>query len=327
MQAVQPQTFPVTFEYVGQTPARRKSRCARASPASSRSGYSRKARGQGGAAAVRHRSRAVPGAGRRPPKADVARAQAQKAQADRELARLQAARREARRSGRRKPTTRHRTPSSPPRRCKRRRRRLPSCSSTSVTRKVVAPISGLTSRAQKSEGSLVTANETLLTTISQIDPIWVLFSISENEQLRLNRAVAASQLELPKDNAYDVTVKLADGSTLAAQGPDQFRRHAHQSVDGTYEMRAEIANADGALKPGQFVRVILHGAERQNAIAVPQVAVLDGPQGKFVYVVGKDKDGKDIATPRPVDVGDWVDAEAPATSGSIEVGPEGRATR
>jgi membrane fusion protein (multidrug efflux system) len=54
--------------------------------------------------------------------------------------------------------------------------------------------------------------------------------------------------------------------------------------------------------------VILHGATRQNVIAVPQVAVMDGPQGKFVYVVGKDKEGKDVATPRPVVVGDWVDA-------------------
>ena len=66
-------------------------------------------------------------------------------------------------------------------------------------------------------------------------------------------------------------------------------------------MRAEIANADGALKPGQFVRVTLKGAVRNNALAVPQVAVLDGPQGKFVYVTGKDKDGKDVAVVRPID--------------------------
>ena len=75
-------------------------------------------------------------------------------------------------------------------------------------------------------------------------------------------------------------------------------------------MRAEIANPDGALKPGQFVRVILRGAERHERVAVPQVAVLDGPQGKFVYSLGKDKDGKDVATPRPIVVGDWVDASA-----------------
>jgi membrane fusion protein (multidrug efflux system) len=74
-------------------------------------------------------------------------------------------------------------------------------------------------------------------------------------------------------------------------------------------MRAEVVNRDAALKPGQFVRVVLRGAERKDALAVPQVAMLDGPQGKFVYVPAKDKDGKDIAQPRPVVLGDWVDAE------------------
>src|SRR5262249_10498143 len=68
-------------------------------------------------------------------------------------------------------------------------------------------------------------------------------------------------------------------------------------------------NADAALKPGQFVRVQLRGAARVNAIAVPQVAVLDGAQGKYVYVTGKDKDGKDIAVVRPVTLGDWVEVD------------------
>jgi membrane fusion protein (multidrug efflux system) len=74
-------------------------------------------------------------------------------------------------------------------------------------------------------------------------------------------------------------------------------------------MRAEIANADGALKPGQFSRVQLKGAVRPNALAVPQVAVLDSAQGKFVYVTGKDKDGKDIAVVRPVVLGDWIEQD------------------
>src|SRR5204863_6922862 len=73
-----------------------------------------------------------------------------------------------------------------------------------------------------------------------------------------------------------------------------------------FEMRAEISNADRLLKPGQFVRVKLSGAVRNNALAVPQVAVLDGTQGKFVYVADKDKDGKDIAAVRLVTLGEWV---------------------
>jgi membrane fusion protein (multidrug efflux system) len=174
--------------------------------------------------------------------------------------------------------------------------------------RVVAPVSGLTSRSVKSEGSLVAANETLLTTISQIDPIWVLFNVSENEQLRLTRGVASGALVLPANAAYDVTVVLADGTAFPRKGRINFADPRINPATGTYEMRAELPNADGALRPGQFVRVRLAGAMRQNAIAVPQAAVLEGPQGKFVYVTAKDKDGKDVASPRPITVGDWVES-------------------
>ena len=175
--------------------------------------------------------------------------------------------------------------------------------------RVNAPIAGLASRANKSEGSLVNANETLLTTVWQVDPIWVPFNVSENDQLVLNRAVAAGRLVLPKNNAWDVTVKLSDGSTYPRRGRINFSDPRVNPSTGTYEMRAEIGNADGVLKPGQFVRVELKGAVRNDAIALPQVAVLDGTQGKFVYVPGKDKDGKDIAVVRPVTLGAWVEAD------------------
>ncbi len=175
--------------------------------------------------------------------------------------------------------------------------------------RVNAPITGLSSRANKSEGSLVNANETLLTMIWQVDPIWVPFNVSENDRLALERAVAAGRLVLPKDNAYDVTVRLSDGSAFPRKGRINFSDTRVNPATGTYEMRAEIANADGALKPGQFVRVTLKGAVRNNALAVPQAAVLDGPQGKFVYVTGKDKDGKDVAVVRPIVLGDWIEVD------------------
>jgi membrane fusion protein, multidrug efflux system len=173
--------------------------------------------------------------------------------------------------------------------------------------RVAAPITGLSSRATKSEGSLVTAgSDSLLTTISQTDPMWVQFNVSENEQLRIDRAVADKKLDWPKDNTMDVIVKLADGTTLERKGRINFSDTRINTTTGTYETRAEFANADNALKPGQFVRVILNGAARRDAIAVPQVAVLEGPQGKFVYVAAKDKDGKDIAAPKPVVLGEWT---------------------
>jgi membrane fusion protein (multidrug efflux system) len=171
---------------------------------------------------------------------------------------------------------------------------------------VTAPINGLSSRAPKSEGSLVNANETLLTTISQVDPMWIPFSIAENEQLLINRGVREGRLTLPKDNAFDVQVRLADGSTLDRKGRINFSDTRINPSTGTFEMRAEVTNRDGLLKPGQFVRVKLLGAVRNNALAVPQVAVMDGAQGKYVYVLDKDKDGKDIAAVRPVTLGEWV---------------------
>jgi membrane fusion protein (multidrug efflux system) len=171
--------------------------------------------------------------------------------------------------------------------------------------RVVAPISGLSSRAAKSEGSLVTVGaDSLLTTISQTDPMWVQFNVSENEQLRIDRAVADKKLLWPKDIA--VKVKLADGSTLPRKGRMNFSDTRINTSTGTYEARAEFPNPDNVLKPGQFVRVVLEGATRANALAVPQTAVLDGPQGKFVYVAGKDKDGKDVAMPKAIVLGDWV---------------------
>jgi len=173
--------------------------------------------------------------------------------------------------------------------------------------RVIAPITGLSSRATKSEGSLVTAGtDSLLTTISQTDPMWVQFNISENEKLKIERAVAEKKLAWPKDDAMDVVVKLADGSTLPRKGHINFADTRINTQTGTYETRAEFANADNALRSGQFVRVTLNGPTRVNAIAVPQAAVLDGPQGKFVYVAGKDKDGKDVALPKPVALGEWV---------------------
>jgi membrane fusion protein (multidrug efflux system) len=164
----------------------------------------------------------------------------------------------------------------------------------------------LSSRAPKSEGSLVAANETLLTTISQVDPMWIPFSVAENQQLTLSKAVSEGRLTLPKDNAFDVQVRLADGSVLDRKGRINFADTRINPSTGTFEMRAEVANRDGLLKPGQFVRVKLLGAVRNNALAVPQVAVMDGTQGKYVYVADKDKDGKDVAAVRPIVLGDWV---------------------
>jgi membrane fusion protein (multidrug efflux system) len=175
---------------------------------------------------------------------------------------------------------------------------------------VTAPIAGLASRALKSEGSLVSpGQDSLLTTVSQVDPMDVNFSISEGERLRIDREIAQGRLTLPDPakGGQAVSLKLADGSIFPRQGRLVFIDARINPATGAFDARAQIANGDGALRPGQFVRVIVEGSQRPNAIALPQRAVLEGPQGKFVYVAAKSADGRDVALPRPVAVGDWVD--------------------
>lgn len=237
--------------------------------------------------------------------ADVARAQAQKAQAERELARLKPLA-ERRAVGQKEADDAASNLDIANANVKAAQAKLAETQLNLGYTQVIAPITGLSSRAPKSEGSLVSANDTLLTTIWQVDPMWIPFSVSENEQLRLNSAVAQGRLTLPKDNSYDVVVILADGSAVDRKGKINFSDTRVNPSTGTFEMRAEVKNSDALLKPGQFVRVKLQGAVRNNALAVPQIAVLDGTQGKYVYVVDKDKDGKDIAAVRLVTLGEWT---------------------
>ncbi len=168
--------------------------------------------------------------------------------------------------------------------------------------RVESPISGITSRSQVSEGTLVSGPAVLLTTVSQTDPVYVYFGVSEAEHLKLRTESQAGRLVLPKGGQFTVEVKQADGSTYARKGRVGFSDIRISTVTGTSDTRAELPNPDGVLRPGQFVQVILTGATRPNAMLIPQRAVLEGPQGKFAYIVNAE--GK--AEPRPLTVGDWV---------------------
>jgi membrane fusion protein (multidrug efflux system) len=167
--------------------------------------------------------------------------------------------------------------------------------------RVEAPVTGVAGRAMRSEGNYVSGAEVLLTTVSQIDPIYVLFGVSDEERLKLARETDAGRLTLPKDGEFEVTVKLADGSVYSKAGKLNFSDVRVSGNTGTSEARAELPNPDGILRPGQFARVTLRGAQRPGAIMVPQRAVLEGPKGKFVYVVNSESK----AEPRPVELGDW----------------------
>ena len=177
--------------------------------------------------------------------------------------------------------------------------------------KVESPVSGISSRSLKSEGTLIPGPEVLLTTVSQVDPIYVNFGLSEAEQGRLRADAAAGKLTLPKEGRFDVTLKFDDGRSYARPGKLAFTDVRVNPQTGTSDARAEIPNPAGELRPGQFVRVTLKGATRPNAIAVPQRAVMESPQGKMVYLMSPDNK----AMPQPVTVGEWTGSDWIITDG------------
>ncbi|GAB2909806.1 efflux RND transporter periplasmic adaptor subunit [Paraburkholderia jirisanensis] len=165
-----------------------------------------------------------------------------------------------------------------------------------------SPLMGLSSFARQQEGSYVTPTQGgLLTYVYQLDPMWVNFSISENELLRYREQIAKGSLRFPPNNQFDVTVIQADGSIYPEQGRIDFTNPAFSSETGTFLVRAVFANPKGTLRPGQFVRAKVSGAVRPNAILVPQRAVLQGSKSHFVWVI----DGDSKPHQRVVEVGEW----------------------
>ena len=160
--------------------------------------------------------------------------------------------------------------------------------------RVTAPVSGIAGRFQFSEGALVQANTSLLTTIIQVSPIWVRFSLSESELQSLGG-------HLDQKHVREVSLILPDGSEYAHKGKLNFTANQINPSLGTQELRATFDNADKRLLPGQFVRARVTTGTREGVFLVPQTAVLTGEQGKFVYVANE----KNEAIIRPVVVGEW----------------------
>src|SRR5216117_4583693 len=150
---------------------------------------------------------------------------------------------------------------------------------------VRAEITGRAGRAALELGARVTGPSDLLTTVEQIDPIYVNFSPSDQEVLRWRRDIATHRLLVPA-RVLPVQVTLADGSIFPGTGLLNFVDLALQPVTGTLSLRAEFPNPQHVLLPGQFVRLHFVGLKRPDAILVPQRAVQRGLAGAFVYVLG-----------------------------------------
>ncbi len=173
---------------------------------------------------------------------------------------------------------------------------------------VKAPISGGTSLEAQSEGSLSAVNG-LLTNITQLDPIYVIFSATENEIASLTDMVDRG-LVLTPNSKKDIRAKLKLGndSFYPEEGEINFITPNIDESTGTVKLRAVFPNAEGRLRPGQFLRLVMEGLVRKDALVLPQSAVMQNPSGSYVYRV--DKEGKvesvmvktGLSTPN----GDWI---------------------
>jgi membrane fusion protein, multidrug efflux system len=171
--------------------------------------------------------------------------------------------------------------------------------------RVNAPISGVTGRALRSEGSLVTANTdtALLTTLSQVNPIWVRFPLAQSDFNRVRAGEGKTQVQLVGE----------DGKVLADNGHLNFASTTVDAKTGAVDLRAEFPNPGTKWLPGQFMRVRVLAGE-QTAMRVPQNAVLQTDQARVVMTVGPDNK----VTPKPVTTANWVGSDIIVTAGLQE---------
>jgi len=164
--------------------------------------------------------------------------------------------------------------------------------------KVTAPISGRIGKSNVTEGALVTANQPMaLTTVQQLDPIYVDVPQSTTELMELQRRLKEGSLRYEGKDQNKIRLSFEDGSIYPQEGTMQFRDVTVDPTTGSVIIRAIFPNKDARLLPGMFVRAIIKEGVNRNAMLIPQEAVSRDPKGNpFVFVV----DEKGLAQIRPI---------------------------
>jgi multidrug efflux system membrane fusion protein len=150
-----------------------------------------------------------------------------------------------------------------------------------------APISGRISRKLVTEGNLVRQNETLLTTIVQLDPIYFYFDIDERSFLAYQR-MAAQGTSTANGSGLPIKVKLTDEKDFTHPGTLDFTDNRLDPATGTMRLRAVLPNKELFLTPGLFGLVAVPGSPKYQAVLVPDEAILTDLDRRYVYVVGED---------------------------------------
>ena len=172
---------------------------------------------------------------------------------------------------------------------------------------VNAPVAGISGRAEHSVGTLITtdANGGLLTTINQLTPIWVRFSLAESDLAKIPGGRVA------RGNPLEVQLVMGDGTPFTGKGRLNFAATAIDTKLGTQQLRAVFDNAREQLLPGQFVNVSIAAGQRDNVFLVPQSAVIQTEKANLVFVI--DDQGKVQA--QTVQTGDWIGTDWAIISG------------
>jgi membrane fusion protein (multidrug efflux system) len=161
---------------------------------------------------------------------------------------------------------------------------------------ITAPLSGTTGRAMKSEGNLISVDDSVpLTSVYQLNPMWVRFSLAESDVAKLPEG------RLTPKSISGVELILPDGSVYPLPGRLNYVASTIDPMLGTRQLRAEFANTEGSLLPGQFVRARLLTGMRDGVFLVPQAAVMQTDRGRLVMV----SDAENKVTPRAIQTGEW----------------------
>lgn len=166
-----------------------------------------------------------------------------------------------------------------------------------------SPVTGFSGRALQRQGAYINAvgDSAKLSYVAAVEPMWVNFSMSQNQLAQIRDLVQKGQLIPPKNQDFQVELVLSDGKPYPYSGKINFADPTFSQDTGSFQVRAVLPNPKRELRPGMFVTANVKGGTRPNAIVVPQLAVQQGSKGHVVYVVKEDG----TAELRPVLVGDY----------------------
>ncbi|HKW39195.1 MAG TPA: efflux RND transporter periplasmic adaptor subunit [Burkholderiales bacterium] len=181
-----------------------------------------------------------------------------------------------------------------------------------------SPVTGYSGKALQRQGAYINAvgDSAKLSYVAAVEPMWVNFSMSQNQLAQIRDLVQKGQLIPPKNQDFEVELVLSDGKVYPYTGKINFADPTFSQDTGSFQVRAVLPNPKRELRPGMFVTANVKGGTRPNAVIVPQLAVQQGAKGHVVYVVKEDG----TAEVRPVVVGDYSDQKGILIASGLSAG-------